>query len=114
MDGGHEDWRRDLFQALTTQRVSRNRFPDTFAQGWSREVHRRFQTLRALKRDAERLQDIEGTLCWVTEHAEGRRFHLRCPALRYTRMVTVHEYELEWLMAQCAVRALLKVNVLER
>jgi len=114
VDGGHEDWRRDLFEALTTRRVSRNRFPEAFAQGWSRDVHRRFQTLRALERDAVRLRDIEGTLCWITEHAEGRRFHLRCPALQYTRVVSVHEYELAWLMARGAVRALLKVKALER
>lgn len=114
MDAGHEDWRRELFLALTTRRVSRNRFPETFAQGWSRDVHRRFQTLRALQRDAERLEGLEGTSCWITEHADGRRFHLRCPALHYMRMVAVHAYELEWLMAQRAVRALLNVKTLER
>ncbi len=113
MEELQEEWQRNLFRALTTERVSRNKFPDTFAEGWSRDVHRRFKTLRALKRDAERLAEIAGSVCWVSDGDEGLRIHLHCPSLLYSRVVAVYGYELEWLMAQRGVRALLDVRTLE-
>ena len=114
VEDGHEEWRRNLFQALASQSISRNKFPDAFAQGWTKDVHRRFQNLRALKRDAEKFGGYAGTVCWVSRGDQGLRFHLHCPQLLYTRAVAVHNYELEWLIAQQGVRSLLDVKSLER
>jgi len=110
----HEQWRRELFLALSQAQVSRNKFPETFAQGWSREVHRRFKRVSSIKREAERLADVPGTACWVAPDGEdGLEFHLECPPLQYRRVIAVERHELEWLVAQSQIRTLLDIRSLE-
>lgn len=113
MEEHYEDWHRELFQALVSREISRNKFPETFAHGWSKIVHHRLQTIRALERDANRMAALDGTICWVSSGEDGLRFHLKCPKLSYTRTMAVRGYELEWLMAQQGVGSLLDVKSLD-
>lgn len=107
------EWMRNLFKALTSKQVSRNRNFATFTRGWSRLVHKRYRVMDALKREADRLAEIPGTSCWVSENDGELFFHLQCPRMQYTRKVALHSYEWEWLGQQSSVQSLLKVNALE-
>lgn len=106
-------WRRDLFKALTTAQVSRNRFPETFSQGWSREAHKRYKRVNGLRLEVERLASVPGTTCWFTSGTDGLEFHLDCPPLQYKRVMNVEKFELEWLVTHDDIRALLDIRSLE-
>jgi hypothetical protein len=102
-----QDWNRSLFQSLTSNRLSRNKYFTKFAAGWSRAVHRRFRVVASLKRDAERLGTVPDTNCWIRAEGDGLWFHLQSPRLSYKRVVALQPYEWEWLAQQEAIRALL-------
>ena len=108
-----EHWMRSLFGALTSKRLSRNKNFASFSTGWSRIVHRRFRIVRALKNEAERLEHIPGTHCWISKNGDGLLFHLYSPQLRYKREVALYGYEWDWLAQQRGVRALLSVKSLD-
>lgn len=102
------EWERNLFEALASQRVSRNRHFAEFAGGWFRAVHRRWRTMRAVRRDAERLAGVEDSTCEVSDHGEDLLVRLRSPRLAYSREVVVRPHEWEWLVRHEAVQVLLK------
>ena len=107
------EWMRNLFKALTTKQISRNKNFATFSRGWSRQVHKRYQVVEALKREIDRLAKLPGTSCWVSQDSGKLFFHLECPRMQYARKIALHGYEWEWLGEQSSVQSLLKVNALE-
>ena len=107
------EWMRQLFKALTSKQISRNRNFAAFSQGWSKLVHQRFQVVEALNREVDRLGRIPGTSCWVSENDEGLLFHLQCPRMYYKREVLLQGYEWEWLGKQNGVQALLNMKSLD-
>lgn len=109
MSDRHE-WNRRLFENLTANRLSRNRYFAQFGNEWFKAVHRRYRVVASLKKDAERLGRIPETNCWVSDSAHGLLFHLQSPRLRYTRVVALQPYEWEWLGQQTAIRDLLCAN----
>lgn len=107
------EWMRNLFKALTTKQISRNKNFATFSRSWSRLVHRRYKVVDALKQEADRLAKIPGTSCWVSGSEGELFFHMQCPRMQYARTVALHGYEWEWLGQQSGVQSILKVNALE-
>lgn len=108
------EWMRHFFKALTSKQISRNKNFAAFAHGWARLVHHRFRVVDALRSEAERLADIPGTSCWVTEEGGELFFHLQCPRMHYKRIVALEGYEWEWLGQQSGVQALLEMKSLAR
>ena len=108
------EWMRNLFKALTSKQISRNKNFATFSRGWSRLVHKRYKVMEALKEETDRLAKIPGTSCRVSEDSGELVFHLDCPRMQYSRKVALHGYEWEWLGEQSSVQSLLEVNALER
>lgn len=102
------EWMRSLFQALTSQRLSRNKYFASFERGWARVMHRRFRIVRALKADAERLAGIPESYCRVETAAEGVRFSLYSPRMGYRRQAVLFHHEWEWLNRQVGVQHLLR------
>ncbi len=107
------EWMRNLFKALTSKQISRNKNFATFSRGWSRLVHHRYRVVEALKREADRLAEIPGTSCWVSETEGELFFHLQCPRMQYMRKVALQGYEWEWLGQQRSVQSMLKVKALD-
>lgn len=107
------EWMRNLFKALTSKQISRNKNFATFSRGWSRLVHKRYQVVAALKQETERLGKIPGTSCWVSEDDSELFFHLDCPRMQYSRKIALQGYEWEWLGQQSSVQTLLKAKRLE-
>lgn len=107
------EWMRHLFEALTSDSVSRNKNYHSLSSGWARRVHQRARTIFALKDQARRLRTVPDARCWVSQGEGGLLFHLDCPRMRYQRVVAVHGYELDWLMRQEEVRRLLVTASLE-
>ena len=107
------EWMRNLFDALSSQSLSRNKHYHALSSGWARTVHQRARTVFALRDEARRLQDLPEASCWVSSDDDGLHFHLDCPPMRYQRVVTVHGYELDWLMRQDEVQRLLVTSSLE-
>jgi len=107
------EWMRNMFTALTSKQISRNKNFSLFASGWQKQVFRRFRIVCALQREAERLAQVPGSQCWVDHNSEGLQFHLDCPALRYSRVVPLQNYEWEWLGQQRGVREMLTSESLE-
>ena len=107
------EWMRNLFNALTSQTISRNRHFAAFSSGGAKQVLRRFRTIRALIREADRLAPVPGTRCWVSRHHGGMTFHLECPPLQYRHAVDLYQHEWEWLGGHESVQALLSVKPLE-
>ena len=105
-----QDWDRTLFETLTTNRLSRNKYFTQFANEWFRAVHRRFRVVTSLKKDAERLGGIPETNCWISASSGGLLFHLQSPRLSYKRVVALQPYEWEWLVQQEAIRSLLSAQ----
>jgi hypothetical protein len=104
------DWDRSLFETLTSNRLSRNKYFTQFNNAWFKAVHRRFRVVTSLRKDAERLGVIPDTNCWVSENGGGLLFHLQSPRLSYTRVVALQPYEWEWLVQQKEIQCLLSGN----
>lgn len=102
------EWMRNLFEALTSKRLSRNKYFASFERGWAKVVHRRFRIVRALKVDAERLAGIPDSFCCVQTAAEGVQFSLHSPRMQYRREVVLFPHEWEWLHRQAEVQQLLR------
>jgi len=113
MNEEKNEWTRNLFNALTTKQVSRNKNFSLFTSGWRKQVFRRFRIVCALRREAERLGRIPGSRCWVDHNQDGLHFHLSCPSLKYRRIVPLNNHEWEWLGSQRCVQDLLTVDSLE-
>jgi len=107
------EWMRNLFEALSSNSLSRNKHYHALSGGWARSVHKRARTVFALKHEARRLQHLPDAQCWVSSGEDGLRFHMRCPGMNYQRIVAVYGYELDWLMRQDEVRRLLTTSTLE-
>lgn len=103
-----QDWNRNLFQTLTSNKVSRNKYFTKFTGKWFRAVHKRYRVVASLKREAARLGAIPDSLCWISSNGDGLLFHLRSPRLMYAREVALQSYEWEWLHQQEEVQSLLK------
>lgn len=101
------EWMRGLFEALTSKRLSRNRYFASFERGWAKVVHRRYRIVRALKAEAERLAGIPDSFCRVVPAVEGVQFSLHSPRLRYRRDIALFPHEWEWLNQQAEVQQLL-------
>ena len=101
------EWMKSLFEALTSKRLSRNKYFASFERGWAKIVHRRYRTVRALKAEAERLAGIPDSFCRVEPDPEGVRFFLHSPRMRYRRDVALFPHEWEWLNQQAEVQQLL-------
>lgn len=101
------DWNRSLFETLTSNKLSRNKYFTKFTNEWFRAVHRRFRVVASLKKDAQRLGTIPETMCWISTDGDGLLFHLQSPRLSYTRVVALQPYEWEWLARQEEIRSLL-------
>ena len=99
---------RNIFKALTSRAVSRNKDFARFSDTWVRTVHRRFQVVSSLVRDAGRLGGIPETRCWIFRQDEAVQFHLTCPRLLYSRIVTLQSHEWEWLIQQQEIQALIQ------
>ena len=99
---------RNIFKALTSRAVSRNKDFARFSDSWVRTVHRRYQVVSSLVRDAGRLGGIPETHCWIRHQDEVMQFHLTCPRLLYSRVVTLQPHEWEWLIQQQEIQALYK------
>jgi|SRR5690349_4567238 len=104
------EWMRSLFEALTSKRLSRNKYFASFERGWAKVVHRRFRIVRALKVDAERLAGIPDSFCRVETAAEGVQFSLHSPRMRYRRDIVLLPHEWEWLHRQDGVQQLLRTT----
>ena len=104
------EWERRLFESLTSNKLSRNKYFTQFGNEWFSVVHRRFRVVASLKKDAERLGGIPETNCWVSASAHGLLFHLQSPRLSYKRVVALQPHEWEWLMRQKAIQMLLSAN----
>lgn len=102
-----QDWNRQMFQALTSKRLSRNKFFARFSEGWSKAIHKRYKIMSSLQREAERLGQVPETLCWVDNNEKGLLFTLESPRLSYKRVVPLEAYECEWLLEQKAIQAIL-------
>lgn len=109
---GRGDWNRNLFESLTSNRVSRNKYFTQFTDVWFKAVHKRYRIVISLKREAGRLGGLQGTRCWISEDDDPQGFdllfHLQSPRLSYTRSVALQSYEWDWLVQQDEVRALLQ------
>ena len=103
-----QEWNRSLFETLTSNRLSRNKYFTKFTHDWFRAVHRRYRMVASLKTEAARLEAIPETLCWISNNGDGLLFHLQCPRLGYKRVVALQPYEWEWLIQQKEIRILLK------
>lgn len=101
------EWMRSLFEALTSKRLSRNRYFASFERGWAKVVHRRYRIVNALKAEAERLSGIPDSFCRVKPAAEGVQLSLHSPRMRYRRDVALFPHEWEWLNQQAEVQQLL-------
>ena len=101
------DWNRSLFETLTSNKLSRNKYFTKFTNEWFKAVHRRYRVVASLKKDAERLGAIPETNCWVSDDGDALLFHLQSPRLSYKRVVALQSYEWEWLGRQEAIRSLL-------
>ena len=102
------EWNRRLFETLTSNRLSRNKYFTKFASEWFQAVHRRYRIVASLKREAARLGAIPGSNCWVSDQGNGLLFHLQSPPLRYRRVVALQPYEWEWLFQQQEIQSLLQ------
>jgi len=109
VDHRHE-WDRTLFETLTSNRLSRNKYFAQFNNDWFKAVHRRYRVVASVKKDAERLGTIPETNCWISSSADGLLFHLQSPRLSYKRVVALQPYEWEWLVQQKAIQLLLSAN----
>ncbi|MDH5751267.1 MAG: hypothetical protein OEZ59_02460 [Deltaproteobacteria bacterium] len=101
---------KGLFGALTAKKLSRNKNFASFSDKWSRKVHRRFQVVSSLLRDAGRLAGLEGTACWISSGEDSVRFHLDSPRLYYSRVVALQHHEWEWLAGHSEIQNLLQVK----
>jgi hypothetical protein len=107
MDERHE-WKRNLFQALTSKRLSRNKYFAKFSDHWFRAVHKRYRVVASLKAEAGRLGAIPGTNCWISRDEHGLHFHLHSPRMNYRRVVALQSYEWEWLIEQSEIQSLFR------
>jgi hypothetical protein len=104
------EWMRALFEALTSKRLSRNKYFASFGGGWSKSVHRRYQIVRALGGQAERLAGVPESYCRVHWAAGRFRLCLHSPRLSYRREVVLFPYEWEWLGRQAGIQRLLSAT----
>lgn len=101
------EWNRQLFETLTSNRVSRNKYYAQFANESYKAVHSRYRVVTSLKREAGRLAKVHDTGCWVAREGEQLLFHLHSPRLFYKRAVALEHHEWEWLHAQQEIQTLL-------
>ena len=104
------EWDRSLFESLTSNRLSRNKYFAQFTSEWFRAAHRRFRVVESLRQDARRLGTIPETHCWVSPEGDRLWFHLQSPRLSYKRVVALQSYEWEWLGRQEEIRSLLNAD----
>lgn len=102
-----QEWNRSLFETLTSNRLSRNKYFTQFTNDWFKAVHRRFRVVTSLKQDAGRLGSIPDTHCWISSEGDDLLFHLQSPRLSYKRVVALQPYEWEWLVQQKEIQTLL-------
>ena len=108
-----QEWNRSLFETLTSNRLSRNKYFAKFATGWSKAVHRRYRVVVSLRKEAARLGAIPETSCWISVDGSAVLFHLQCPRLQYLRVVALQPYEWEWLGRQAEIKPLLNPQTQE-
>ena len=107
---GRQEWNRRLFESLTSNRLSRNKYFGQFTNDWFNAVHKRYRIVASLKKEAERLGPLEGTACWISNNGDGTVFHLKSIPLQYSREVALQTYEWDWLAKQEEIRSLLQSN----
>ena len=107
---GRQEWNRQLFESLTSNRLSRNKYFSQFTNDWFNAVHKRFRIVASLKKEAGRLGSLAGTVCWISNNGEGPIFHLKSTPLKYSREVPLQNYEWDWLAEQEEIRSLLQSN----
>ena len=105
-----QEWSRSLFETLTSNQVSRNKHYTKFSNDGFRAIHRRFQVVSSLKREAGKLVTDPKSACWITSNGESPVFHMESPRLFYKRAVTLKHHEWEWLLQQQEVQKLLKAS----
>lgn len=110
MDEERREWNRHLFHALTSKRLSRNKYFAKFSDGWFRAVHKRYRTVASLKREAERLAAVPETNCWISRESDALLFHLQSPRLSYKRVVALQPHEWEWLIQHDEIQQLLRAR----
>ena len=59
---GRQEWNRRLFESLTSNRLSRNKYFSQFANDWFKAVHKRYLIVASLKKEAGRRGSLEGTV----------------------------------------------------
>lgn len=103
-----------MFQTLTSNRLSRNKYFTQFSNQWFKAVHRRYRIVTSLKNEAARLGSLPGTQCWISHNGDSTvrqlHFHLRSPRLNYSRVVALELYEWEWLEQQKEIRLLMQAQ----
>ena len=108
------EWMEYFFNALTSKTITRNKNFDSFSNEWSKLVFKRFRTVCALKKDAERLVNIPGTFCRISRDHAGLLFQLECPRLRYRREVALQGFEWKWLGSHPVIQTLLEEQAIEQ
>ena len=106
-----QEWNRNLFKALTSRQVSRNKFFARFSKGWFQSAHKRFKMVESVLSEAQRLSSVPETLCWISENEAvggGVLFHLNSPRLCYKRVVALEMHEWEWLVEKEVIQTLIK------
>jgi len=109
----YADWSRTLFETLTSNRASRNKFFSQFANDAFREIHKRYRIVSALKKEAARLNAVPESHCWVSSEGEEPVLHMESPRLFYKRSVGLKPHEWEWLLAQEEIQYLLRCGANE-
>ena len=107
---GRQEWNRRLFESLTSNRLSRNKYFSQFANDWFKAVHKRYRIVASLKKEAGRLGSLDGTVCWISNTGDGPIFHLESAPLQYSSEVALQTHEWDWLAKQEEIRALLQSN----
>jgi len=100
----------NIFRSLTSKVVSRNKDFARFSDNWFRRVHRRFQVVSSLVREAERLGGVPDSNCWISHQDDSVHFHLVSPRLLYSRIVILQLHEWEWLIQQSEIQLLYKTQ----
>ena len=99
-------WIHNLFNALTSGDVSRNKDFSRFSDERKKTVHHRFVVANSLVQEARRLENVSGSHCWIDRQEEMVQFHLESPRLRYKRVVMLEPHEWEWLIQQKEIQVL--------
>ena len=101
---------RNIFAALASKKMSRNKFPGTFSQGWAKQIHRRFKIVESIVTEAKRLAVIPGTACSVLPHEDRFRFFLQNDRMQYKRESILYDFEWHWLSRQETIQQLISAG----